>query len=103
MKGADVQRRVIDIIFKKHFEDTGDITSIDFLVGIGKDAGLDELEVRQYLHLGTGAKEVDDAALSARADGVAHVPTIEINGVRVEGADEPGEFYTTLVSIKEGL
>lgn len=100
-RGADVQRRVIELIFEKHFENTGDITSMDFLLGIGSNAGLDEVEVRQYLELGTGAKEVDEAAIVARADGIAHVPTFEINGVRIEGADESGDFYTALVSIKE--
>jgi len=101
-KGANVQRQVVELVFEKHFEDTGDITSLDFLLGVGSDAGLDEAEVRRYLDLGTGAEEVDEAAIGARADGIAHVPTIEINGVRIEGADEAGEFYTALVSIKEG-
>jgi len=101
-RGADVQRRVVELIFGKHFEDTGDITSMDFLLSIGSDAGLDKVGVKQYLELGTGAKEVDEAAIGARAEGIAHVPTIEINGVRIEGADEAGEFYTALVSIKEG-
>ena len=101
LKAACLQRKVIDLIFERHFEDTADITSLSFLVNVGVEAGLDEAELRQYLKLGGGAKEVDEAAISARADGIAHVPTIEVNGVRVEGADDPSEFYTFLVRLKE--
>ena len=100
-RGEGIQRRIVDLIFERHFEDTGDITSIDFLVDIGRDAGLDEEELMQYLDSEDGVKELNDAAINARKEGIAHVPTIEINGARIEGADEPGEFYTALVGIRE--
>lgn len=93
---------MLELVFERHFESTGDIRSVDFLVAIARDAGLKEEEVRQYLESGSGAQEVEDAVIRARADSVAHVPTVEINELRIEGADNPGEFYTALVGYKEG-
>jgi len=102
-KGPSMQRRVIEMIFERHFEDTGDINDKDFLLEIARDAGLDESEILQYLGSDTVAAEVDSIADGARARGINHVPTVELNGVRIEGADEPVEFYEALAKVRESV
>ena len=88
------------MIFERHFEGTGDINNEEFLLQIARDAGLDETEVLQYLGSDAVAAEVDSIADGARAKGVNHVPTVELNGIMIEGADEPGEFYEALVKVR---
>jgi predicted DsbA family dithiol-disulfide isomerase len=101
MQGPAMQRKVIEMIFERHFERTGDINDENFLLEIARDAGLNEAEVLQYLGSDTVAAEVDSIAEDARRSGVNHVPTVELNGMRIEGADEPGEFYEALMKVRE--
>jgi len=92
---------VIEMIFERHFEGTGDINNEEFLLEIAKDAGLDGSDVLHYLRSDAVAAEVDSIADGARAKGINHVPTVELNGLKIEGADEPGEFYEALVRVRE--
>jgi len=102
-KEPAMQRRVIEMIFERHFEGTGDINDKDFLLEIARGAGLEESQVSQYLDSDTVAAEVDSTADGARSKGINHVPTVELNGMRIEGADEPGEFYEALVKVRESV
>jgi len=100
-KGPAMHRKVIEMIFERHFEGTGDINDGEFLLEIARDAGLDESEVLQYLGSDVVAAEVDRNADNARAKGINHVPTVELNDIMIEGADEPGEFYEALVRVRK--
>jgi predicted DsbA family dithiol-disulfide isomerase len=47
--------------------------------------------------------EVDELAARARRDGVRHVPLVDINGIQVEGAEDPSEFFEVLVQARTAM
>ncbi|KEQ99504.1 hypothetical protein AUEXF2481DRAFT_180699 [Aureobasidium subglaciale EXF-2481] len=79
-KGEDVQGRVVEEFFRDHFEGEGDVSLRCDLV--------------------KGGEEVDREAGRARDSGVTSVPTFEINGKRLEGAEDPSAFYEMFAEIK---
>ncbi|KAI5206293.1 thioredoxin-like protein [Aureobasidium subglaciale] len=99
-KGEDVQGRVVEEFFRDHFEGEGDVSLRCDLVKAGVAAGLEAEEVGAWLDGDEGGEEVDREAGRARDSGVTSVPTFEINGKRLEGAEDPSAFYEMFAEIK---
>ena len=73
-KGADVQTRVVEELFRSYFEEEGDITSSEVLRQAGVRAGLEEVEVKDWLESDKGGDEVDNKITKAQIRGVSGVP-----------------------------
>ena len=91
-------------MFEWHFERDGDITSREQLARVAVEAGVaaDEGEVIDFLAGDEGREEVDALVEEARESDVVYVPSFEIGGRRVEGAEDAGVFYEALVAAREG-
>lgn len=100
LKGGDVQMRFAKELFRVHFEGDGDVSCHDELLRAGIAAGLVEEEVMEWLGGDVGGLEVDEEAKQARDSGVNSVPTFEINGRRLEGAEDVSAFYQVFTDIK---
>ena len=62
-------------MFKAYFEDLEDIGSVDNVVRIGSEAGLEQDALRCALESGQYREQVDDGIAWARSVGVTGVPT----------------------------
>ncbi|KAH0375725.1 DSBA oxidoreductase, partial [Aureobasidium melanogenum] len=100
LKGDEVQMALAKELFRAHFEGDADVSSHDDLIEAGVTVGLVREEMKEWLDCGNGGPEVDDEAQRARDSGVNSVPTFEINGRRLEGAEDPSAFYELFASIK---
>lgn len=87
-KGADVQTRVVEELFQSYFEEEGDITSNEVLRQAGVRAGLEEVEVKNWLECDRGGEEVDKKVAEAQSRGVSGVPNFVFQ-VRVFGLHVP--------------
>ncbi|THZ79114.1 thioredoxin-like protein [Aureobasidium pullulans] len=103
LKGEDVQMMLAKELFKAHFEGDADITDHVVLIKAGVAAGMEEKVVVAWLEIDNGGEEVDREAQKARESGVNSVPTFEINGKRLEGAEDVSAFYEAFSEIKETL
>lgn len=103
--GREKQKEVVERLFESHFEQGGDITSKDLLLGIAKavDLGHDDKVLNLILSSNAVSGVVDGMGRQARESGVTSVPTIEINGVRLEGALEPSEYYQIFVEASKSI
>lgn len=100
LKSEEVQMALAKELFRVHFEGDADVSSHDDLIQAGVAVGLARDEVVEWLESDNGKAEVDDEAQQARESGVNSVPTFEINGRRLEGAENPSAFYELFTSIK---
>jgi predicted DsbA family dithiol-disulfide isomerase len=100
LKGEDVQMKLAKELFAMHFEGDTDVTCHGDLLQASIAAGLAEKEALEWLYSDNGGPEVDEEAQRARHSGVGSVPTFEINGKRLEGAEDPSAFYQILADIK---
>lgn len=97
------EKVLIEEVFRSHFEGDADITSHGDLAGMAERAGVaGREEVLAFLGGSDGRGEVDKLVESARERGVRCVPTVEIGGRVIEGAEDVGTFYEALVAAKEG-
>lgn len=96
------RKGLLEAIFQAHFEGDADITSHTDLAKAAVAAGLDEDAASALLRGNDHGDEVDELAAQAREQGICSVPTIEIAGQRIKGAEEASEFYEALVRVKEG-
>lgn len=88
---------------KAYFEESGDITSRDMLVRAAAKGGLDADETRRWLDEGKGGDEVDREVQEAYSLGVSGVPHFIIDGKhQIGGAQDPSDFISEFVRIKEG-
>jgi predicted DsbA family dithiol-disulfide isomerase len=88
-------------MFKAYFEDLEDIGTIDNVVRIGADAGLDEAELRKALEEGHYRKQVDEGIDWSRGVGVTAIPTFVFNGrYGMVGAQELPAFRRMMEHIK---
>jgi predicted DsbA family dithiol-disulfide isomerase len=94
-------RRLIVVLFYDLFEKSGDMSSRKDLVEAAMSAGLDGGEVTAFLDTDEGGQEVDELAAQSRVDGVRLIPTMIINGIRIEGAEDTAEFFDILVKARE--
>lgn len=100
LRGEVVQMKLAKELFTMHFEGDTDVSRHDDLIEAGVAAGLDEEDVRAWLESDDGGVEVDEEAQRARDSGVSSVPTFEINGRRLEGAEDVSAFYRGFTEIK---
>ncbi|MDE7244958.1 MAG: DsbA family protein [Oscillospiraceae bacterium] len=79
-------------IFRAYFEEERDIGSIEELVSLAAEAGLDPDGFRQALESGQWAAEEQEAVRHAKQDLNIHVvPTMFLNGHRLEGGAQSVE------------
>ncbi len=91
-------------MYRLHFEEGLDITSHEGLAGAAGRVGMVRAEVLEFLKTEAGAVEVDALAAKARKqDRVTSVPTVEIAGQRLEGAEDVGDFMQALIEAKEAI
>ena len=101
-KGADVQTRVVEELFKSYFEEEGDITSSEVLRQAGVRAGLEELEVKNWLESDRGGDEVDKKVTKAQIRGVSGVPNFVFQGkYEISGAQDAEAFVKVFEKVKE--
>ncbi|MEV6514335.1 DsbA family oxidoreductase [Micromonospora chalcea] len=90
---------MVERLYRAHFHDGVDVGSIDALVTLAGEAGLDETEARQYLESNLGRREVAADLSDAHQLGVSSVPTFVLAGkYAVTGAQEP---ETLLAALRE--
>lgn len=99
--GSAMQKDLLEETYFRWFENGGDITSQSFLLACAKAAGLDPSAATTVLETGRYATEVDELDEQARRDGICCVPTIVINGTKIEGAADASTFYEAFVTIRE--
>ena len=101
-KGADVQTRVVEALFKSYFEEEGDITDREVLKEAGVRAGLEEAEVKSWLESDKGGEEVDKEVAEAQLRGVSGVPNFVLQGkYEIGGAQDPEAFVKVFEKVKE--
>ena len=101
-KSTDLQNRVVEQLFRTHFEEEGDITSHAVLVDVGVATGLEAEEVRQWLREDCGGVEVDREAEEVKQTYGRGVPQYKIQGkYHVDGADDPSAFFEAFIQVKE--
>lgn len=100
---CDQQKTLVEKLFEWHFERDGDITSHDMLTRAAVAAGLQETQVRNFLLSEDGGDEVDMFAEKSRQSGVSSVPTVYINGQRLEGAEDVSDFYQAFTTASEAI
>lgn len=94
-KGADTA--VLSSLGKAYFEDAKDYSDIELLVEIGKDAGLQEDEIRAMLASDDYAQEVDSDIQEAANLGIDTVPTFLIDRRQaIIGSESVEVFLETL-------
>lgn len=100
-KSPQVQTRVVEELFKAYFEDERDITSHGVLREAGVKAGLDEVEVREWLESDKGGKEVDKEVREAQMASISGVPNFTVQGkYEIGGAQDPAAFVQIFERIK---
>ncbi|MFG1675323.1 DsbA family protein [Micromonospora sp. NPDC049282] len=94
-RGAEMVER----LYRAHFSDGLDVGSIDALVALAAEVGLDETEARGSLESNLGRREVAAELSAAHQLGVSSVPTFVLAGkYAVTGAQEP---ETLLAALRE--
>lgn len=101
-KGADVQTRVVEELFKSYFENEGDITSHEMLQAAGVKAGLDAVDVKEWLNSDKGGAQVDREVMEAQVRGVSGVPNFVMQGkYEIGGAQDAESFVKVFERIKQ--
>ena len=91
--GHGVQDKVVEIIFRRYFEEAVDTSGDDWLVDCAEEAGIDRSAARDFLGSGLGADAVRDEDLHARGVGISGVPCFIIDRrLAVSGAQAPEVF-----------
>ncbi|KAM0551871.1 hypothetical protein ACHAPJ_008207 [Fusarium lateritium] len=109
IKEPDVGNAVLEGIFKAYHEEEKDITDRDVLREIGISSGISAVEVEEYLGIrepesfDETQRYVDEEAQEnkERLAG-SGVPSITIQGQRLEGQPDVDDLMEALVKAKEG-
>lgn len=100
--GPDVQTRVVEQLFKSYFEKEGDITSHGMLWEAGVKAGLDSMDVKEWLNSDKGGPQVDREVKEAQRRGVSGVPNFVLQGkFEIGGAQDAESFVKVFERIKQ--
>lgn len=98
----DVQRVVVDALFRAHFEEGRDVGDPAELVRIAKSAGIDAVRAAQWLDSAEGQADVREALAEGRALGVQSVPTFVFDErFAIEGAQSVETFVQALAEVRE--
>lgn len=100
-RGAGVQTRVAEELFRGLWEGERDISHIGTLVEIAGLCGLDVDEVRVALEKGEGVEEVKREQDEVKGSGVRGVPHYIVGGMHLDGAVDLEDFFDVLVKAKE--
>ncbi|KXH59404.1 DSBA-like thioredoxin domain-containing protein [Colletotrichum salicis] len=103
-KGPLAQDRLLEALFRGHFELGADISDRAYLIKTAAAAaGLDEADVEAALDSGRAGEVVDEEVVGARKAGVTGVPTFTVQGRwRVGGNQEPDVFLRVFERVTEG-
>ena len=94
---AGLQDAVVEVLFRRYFEEGADIGDREALVAIGAEAGLDGDDLRARFERGDDAELVAAQDVNARQMGVSGVPYFIIGGkYAVTGAQDPSVFLQVL-------
>ncbi|WBB73660.1 DsbA family oxidoreductase [Micromonospora sp. WMMD1128] len=92
----------VERLYRAHFLDGVDVGSIDTLVTLAGEVGLDETEARRYLESNLGRREVAADLSAAHQLGVSSVPTFVLAGkYAVTGAQEPATLLAALREVAQ--
>ncbi|KAG6329400.1 hypothetical protein ID866_9689 [Astraeus odoratus] len=95
--GTEMQKELNDIIFREALAEGNDITDIDFLVDAAVEIGLMNREKALEFLRSTECQDcVDKMVNAARANGVAGVPFIIIDGKWALNGVQPKECYVQI-------
>lgn len=101
-KSSEAQRALIEMLYFRWCEVGADITSYAFLAECAEAAAkFPASDALVVLEEGRYGEDVDRLDAQGREDGVSCVPTFDINGVRVEGAEDTAAFYELFVKHRE--
>jgi predicted DsbA family dithiol-disulfide isomerase len=98
--GSEVQKRLVECVYSINFEQGGNITSAEDLTKGSEEAGLGAEEVEIWFKDEETAAKVDEMAAQARAKGITGVPTFEINGIQISGAEDVNGIFEALIQAK---
>ncbi|KAI9702620.1 MAG: hypothetical protein M1820_006126 [Bogoriella megaspora] len=102
-RGAEVQSKVAEDLFRGVFEEEQDITSHEFLVNTATAAGLERDEVLAELQDSESGRQIDEDVRSVKEKGVRGVPHFTINREHeMSGSQDPSEWMEVFTAIKEG-
>lgn len=88
------QNAVVEALFRGFFYDGLDLGDLDTLVDIGTASGLEESNLRRYLHSNEDRAEIHALDERARQDGITGVPCFVFEGkYAVSGAQSPEIFH----------
>lgn len=92
-EGAGVQDKVVELLFKRYFEQGGDIGDHETLVAVAAEAGMDGAVVGELLASDADLEAVKAEDAYARKLGIQGVPCFIIDRrYAVSGAQEPEAF-----------
>ena len=101
-KGPGMQTRVVEELFKSYFENEGDITDHEMLQAAGVKAGLDAIDVKEWLNSDKGGPQVDREVQEAQVRGVSGVPNFVMQGkYEIGGAQDAENFVKVFERVKE--
>jgi predicted DsbA family dithiol-disulfide isomerase len=93
---------LVERLYRAHFQDGIDVGSLDALVKLAGEVGLDETEARDYLASNLGRREVAADLSAAHQLGVSSVPTFVLAGkYAVTGAQEPETLLAALHEVAQ--
>lgn len=102
-EGGEVVDALVEGIMRAFHEEERDVADRGVLREIATAAGMKSEDIDEAFASEDVGKVVDEQAEKYRAliNG-AGVPTYYINGQRVDGSQDPGDWYELFVKIKEG-
>jgi len=104
--GPDTQAELADALHRAHFTHGLDIGSLDVLVSLAEQAGLDAERTRQFLTSTEGTADVRAQIAHAHDVGITSVPTFVFAGkYAVTGAQDSATLRSVLAEVarREGL
>lgn len=83
-------------IFNAYFTEGKDITDISTLAKLAADVGMDEQQIKDFLHTDVGVTEVRELEKQAASRGIRSVPTIKIGREIIIGGQPVEVFMAAL-------
>lgn len=98
---SEVQRAVVEALFRAHFEEGRDVGDDAELVRIAESAGIDAPRAAAWLGSAEAEADVRDALADGRALGVQSVPTFVFDEqFAIEGAQSVEAFVQALAEVR---